>query len=108
MLGFQLVMGWAEYRAGEFASTVDWTQKVVAKSGKSSLRDVEAMMILAMARHRAQQFSEAGAALADGVNIADTKLPKLDGGDIGCLWIDWLIAHELMREAKALIEGTTK
>ena len=32
-------------------------------------------------------------------------MPKLDGGDTGPGWNDWIIAHVLMREAKGLIEG---
>jgi hypothetical protein len=36
--------------------------------------------------------------------LAETKLPKLDSGDLGG-WNDWIIAHSLMREARILIEG---
>ena len=49
---------------------------------------------------------EARAALAKGVEIAETKLPKSDSSDFGGGWNDWIIAHSLMREAKMLIEGT--
>jgi hypothetical protein len=58
-----------------------------------------------MAQHCSKQADEANAALAKGVEIAESNLPKLDSGDLGDGWIDWIIAHALMREAKALIEG---
>ena len=41
-----------------------------------------------------------------GIQIEQAQLPKLDNGDLGpgWYWRDWIIAHELMREAKAMIE----
>ena len=102
---FQFAKGLAEYRQGRFSSAVEWMQKVLAKAGEDSNRDVQAHMVLAMARHQLKRPDEARAALAKGVEIAETKLPKLDNGDLGGSWNDWIIAHSLMREAKMLIEG---
>ena len=51
---------------------------------------------------------QARATLAKGVEIATTKLPKLESGDLSEKWAQWLIAHALMREAKALIESGSK
>jgi hypothetical protein len=48
---------------------------------------------------------DAGATLAKGLEIAEKNLPKLDSGDLGEGWLDWIITHALMREARALIEG---
>jgi hypothetical protein len=42
--------------------------------------------------------------LGRGAEI-EQKLPKLESGDIGEGWVDWIIAHALMSEAKALIGG---
>jgi serine/threonine protein kinase/tetratricopeptide (TPR) repeat protein len=105
MTWFQFAKGLAEYRQGHFAAAVDWMQKVLSHAGDSLNRDVEAYMVLAMAQHCSKQADEANAALAKGVEIAESNLPKLDSGDLGDGWIDWIIAHALMREAKALIEG---
>jgi hypothetical protein len=44
-------------------------------------------------------------ALAKGVEIVETKLTGLGGHDLGDGWNDVLIAHQLLLEAKALIEG---
>ena len=82
-------------------------QKVLAKAGEQPVRDVQAYTALAMAEHQLKHLGEARAALAKGVGIAETKLPKLDSGDLGEGWNDWIIAHSLMREAKMLIEGKT-
>ncbi len=101
---FQLCKGLAEYRQGNFAGAVDWTQKVLSHASHDHERDVQAYMVLAMAQHGSKQAQEARAVLAKGVELAENKLPKLDSGDLGN-WIDWIIAHALMREAKSLIEG---
>ena len=100
---FQFVKGLAEYRQGHFASAAEWTQKVLTQTGEVPFRDVEAYMVMAMAQHRSRQPDQARAALAKGVEIAETKLPKLDSGDLGDDWLDWIIAHALMSEAKALL-----
>jgi hypothetical protein len=102
---FQFCKGLAEYRQGHFAGAVDWTQKALSHAGDRPKRDVGAYMALAMAQYRSKQADEARTALAKGVEIAETKLPKLESGDLGDDWLDWIIAHVLMREARALIEG---
>ena len=65
-------------------------------------------MVLAMSNYHLRQLDEAHAAMARGLAIADTKLPKVESGDLGYWWRDWVFADVLMREAKALIEGGTK
>ncbi len=105
---FQLCKGLAEYRQGYFVSAADWIQKALTTSvGDPDEGDLQAYMVLAMAQYRSKQTAEARAALAKGVEIAETKLPKLDSGDFGrrWRWIDWIIAHALMREAKAMIQS---
>jgi len=96
----------AEYRQGRFASTVEWMQRVVTNAGEVLERDVEAYAVLAMAYYQLKQIAEARATFAKGLEIVDTKMPKLDSGDLGESWIDWIIAHALVREAKALIHST--
>jgi serine/threonine protein kinase/tetratricopeptide (TPR) repeat protein len=88
-----------------FASAVEWMNKALIESGKELERDVQAYMVLAMAHYQLNQTDAARAAFARGTEIEQMKLPKLESGDIGDSWLDWIIAHALMREAKALIEG---
>src|SRR6185503_19919470 len=102
---FQFAKGLAQYRQGRFSSAVEWMQKVLAKAGEDSNRGVQAHMVLAMAQHQLKHPDEARTALAKGVAIAETKLPKLANGELDVGWNDWIIAHSLMREAKMLIEG---
>ena len=107
---FQLVNGLAEYRQGRFASAVEWLNQALSNAGNQTgdIQDdlvVQACMVLAMAHYQLKQTDEARAVFARGAEIERTKLPKLESGDIGGNWLDWIIAHSLMREAKALIEG---
>lgn len=105
---FQLVKGLAEHRQGHFATAVEWLNKTLTKSGNPGVREVEAYMVLAMAHYKLKQTDEARTAFARGAEIGLTKLPTLEGGDIGGDWIDWIFAHALMREAKAVIEGVSE
>ncbi|MEI6394682.1 MAG: hypothetical protein WCT12_26710, partial [Verrucomicrobiota bacterium] len=102
---YQFVKGLAEYRQGRFDSAAEWERKALSEEGIDNPRDVQACMVLAMACHRMHQWDQARVALAKGGKIAEAKLPKLDSGDLGSSWHDWIIAHALMREAKGLVEG---
>jgi WD40 repeat protein/serine/threonine protein kinase/tetratricopeptide (TPR) repeat protein len=100
---FELIKGLAEYRLGHFAAAADWAQKALDTHGVPD-RDAQAWLVLAMARHQTGQDQESGAALAKGSDIIETKLPKLASGDLGMNWGNWISAHALLHEAKALIE----
>ncbi len=108
---FQFGNGLAEYRRGEYASAVDWMRKVIGQPmsvGRPSPaweRDVAAWAVLAMAQHRLQQTEEARRALVQGLELAQTKLPQFGNDNLEQDWVDWLIAHILLREAKALLAG---
>jgi len=102
---FQLVQALADYRQGHFTNALDWSDQVLTKVGAISERDVAAYMVQAMACQRLNQHDKARAALATGKELAGTKLPRIEGGDLGRYWLDWVTAQALLREAKALIEG---
>jgi eukaryotic-like serine/threonine-protein kinase len=104
---FQLVQALADYRQGHFTNALDWSDQVLTKVGAISERDVAAYMVQAMACQRLNQHDKARAALATGKELAGTKLPRIEGGDLGRYWLDWVTAQALLREAKALIEGQT-
>jgi serine/threonine protein kinase/Tfp pilus assembly protein PilF len=107
----QFGSGLAEYRRGEYASAADWMRKVIGQplSVGSSLpaweRDVAACAVLAMAQQQLKKTDEARAALAKGLDLAQTKLPQLGSDNLEQDWVDWLIAHILLREARELVEG---
>jgi WD40 repeat protein/Flp pilus assembly protein TadD len=100
---YQFDKGLAEYRQERFASAAAWEQKVFA-SGTNEFCQAEACMVLAMSQGQLKRPEEARQALAHGTEIIDTKLPKLESGDIGEDWRNWIIAHALLREARELIE----
>ena len=58
-----------------------------------------------MAQQQLNHSEEARTALARGVEIVKAKLPRLETGVLEDNWADWLIAHILLCEAQALIEG---
>jgi tetratricopeptide (TPR) repeat protein len=109
---FQFCKGLAEYRQGRFASAADWMGTVLTNRVDSLPPDTGAYMVtaayvvLAMAQYQSRQIEPARASLAKGAEL-EQKLPKLGSGDLGNGWIDCIIAHTLMREAKALDPGAT-
>jgi hypothetical protein len=106
---FLLTKALAEYRQSKFTSSADWVER--ARSARTTVPpaawppclEAESYAVLAMARHQLKQDDLARAALASGEEIAGNKLPKLGAGDLGVDWLDWIIAHALLREANGLI-----
>jgi tetratricopeptide (TPR) repeat protein len=105
---FQFVKGLAEYRQGSFGTAAEWVQKALGQSGTDYNQAVEAYSVLALALHRLNRAGEAHEALSKATELAGAKLPKLDSGDLGPAWHDWIIAQTLFREAKVLVEGGAK
>ncbi len=104
---YQFAKGLAEYRNGRFESASDLMRKSIADPfyGDGQNRYVQAYMVLAMAQYQLKQTGEARTALAKGIEIDETKLRKIEDGDLGTgwFWRDWVIAHVLMKEARAMI-----
>jgi serine/threonine protein kinase len=105
----QFTKGLVAYRQGRFGSVSNWMRKSIDDPfyGDGQMRYVQSYMVLAMAQHQLKQPDEARAAFAKGIEIKEAKMPRLESGDLGpgWYWRDWIIAHALMNEAKALIEG---
>src|SRR5678815_5459159 len=105
----QFTKGLVEYRQGRFVSASGWMRKSIDDPfyGSGHMRYVSSYMVLAMAQLQLKQHDEARAAFSKGIEIEEAKLPKLDSGYLGTEWYwrDWIIAHALMNEARALIEG---
>lgn len=98
---FHMCKALAEYRQGHFANAVEWASKSVGNPFPYSA--TESYAVLAMAHCRLQQYDAARAAFANGVAL-EAKLPKLESGDLGNDWRDWIIANALLAEAKTLLE----
>jgi len=58
-----------------------------------------------MAQLQLKRPDEARKTLAEAADLAKTKLPKLESSALVEDWPEWLIAHILLREAKALMEA---
>jgi tetratricopeptide (TPR) repeat protein len=102
---FQFCKGLAEYRQQHFAQSVELAHQ--ALSDASPTLGLESYGLLALANYQLGHVGEAQSALAKANELADTKVPKLEGGDIGDMWADWLLGHALLREARGLIGGQT-
>jgi Flp pilus assembly protein TadD len=98
---FEFVKGLAEYRQKHFASAIDWMQKALADPSVD-YRNAQAYLVLAMAQHESGQLAECRVAMDKGEQIIQA-MPKLESGDIGETWNDWIIVHLLRNEAKAMI-----
>ena len=55
-------------------------------------------------RFRLGQLDTARASLIKAETIEQTQLPKMESGDLGTSWIDWVVAHALLKEARELIK----
>jgi tetratricopeptide (TPR) repeat protein len=102
---FRLCKGLAEYRQGRYDGAVDWMQQVLEHAGPIPERDAAAWLVLAMAQHKLKQADPARVSLIKGREIINTTMPTLEGRNLGENWDDWVIAHALLKEAKALIES---
>jgi hypothetical protein len=90
--------GLAEYRQGHFVDAAQWLQKIAGQDDNPR-QAVMVDTVLAMAQYRLKQTDQARATLAQGVELANAKLSKLDEPH----WNNQLTARLLMREAQALI-----
>jgi serine/threonine protein kinase len=98
---FECCKATAEYRQQHFAEAIKRAGSVVKDPFPYSR--AEAYAILAMSQFQRGQTNEAHAALVNCDQVIETRMPKLDSGDLGQDWRDWIIAHALQREANDLI-----
>jgi serine/threonine protein kinase len=103
-----------EYRQGQFASAMEWAANFLARLPSfkilpeyRSCFEVQTYAVQGMGHYRLGQDVPARASLLTAQEISD-RLPNLESGDLGTAWGDLLIAHALLREAKALIQGTAE
>jgi predicted alpha/beta superfamily hydrolase len=99
---FQFAKGLAEYRRGDFTNAAEWTQKVI-NAGGVTFRNAEAWLVLGMAQWKLQQAELARTSVAKGVGIIENGFPKLEEGDLGGAWVDWIMAQQLRKEAEELV-----
>jgi eukaryotic-like serine/threonine-protein kinase len=104
-VSIRFTKGLFEYRQGNFTNVAGWLNPVLPRTN-DVYRTVQTYATLAMAQYQLKQVEQARATLKKGAEFAEARLPKYgpesgpeDRGN------DWIIAHFLMREAKASIEN---
>lgn len=102
LIDFQFGKALAAYRVGQPQAAIEWGQKVL-DAGEESIREAQTCAVMAMAYQRLKKPDEARAALARSARLL-AKQPALDGGKPGPWFYDLIIAHVLLREAKAVVE----
>jgi hypothetical protein len=100
-----MFVGWADYRMGDYAGSSNLLTRALVAPNPNPARDAQIYAVLAMADKQLTQDAAARSALASARQIMGTKLPSLESGDIGRLWIEWLITRELLDEAEKTVEA---
>jgi len=105
-----MTRGLAEYRAGRYAEALAAEKMAQAALVRAANTDVPACwadtyFISALARRQLGERYRAHGDWRRGLKIVQTRLPKLDGGDLGPGWFDILTVNLLLREAGATVEG---
>lgn len=96
----------ARYRSGNWTGAADAAARAVtlAREATNTVSLASSSLVLAMARHRLGEAEAARHALDEGAGLIAQHWPEPERG-LGESWHDILIAHVLLREARALIEG---
>ena len=100
---FRFTEGLGEYRRGRFEKAIDYLQQVVASDSTPRQCEVLAYPVLAMAHYRLRHSEQALVALTNASACEEWSKSKAGiRADP-----DWLRALVLIREARALIDGST-
>ena len=107
-----MTRGLAEYRSGRYDEAVQTealaqNAAVHAREMNAPACEADACLISAMAHAKLNQGRQARVDLEEGLNLAQTRLPNLDNGDLGQRWFDALMANIIMREARETVEGAS-
>jgi serine/threonine-protein kinase len=96
--------GLHDYRRGRFDEALAACRQSRERKPSPELGHMD-HCVEAMALHRLGKTDEARKSLAAAKQLFDEKAPKVERGDLGFAWHDWLSCQILRREADALIDG---
>lgn len=99
---FQTCKALLEYRLGFYSKAIEWGEKPFDSPQLHA--QAHACAVLAMAKWRLGQKSEARAALAKGDALAPRPMPEKVAEDLGDAWLGWLFARVSLDEAATLIQ----
>jgi tetratricopeptide (TPR) repeat protein len=102
---FMFVEGLAAYRQGLLERAVTTLSNVVSLTETNPFLASEAHLTMAMSQWKLNQANSGRESLKRGADLITEKMATLESGDIGEAWVNWIIAHALLIEARTLIEG---
>ena len=92
------------HRLSDPAQTIHWCELSLQRSTRNQPRAICVNLLLAMARHRIGETEEARKLLAETAKPIHALMESSSGkwaDDI--VWVDWMNAHILLKEAEAMI-----
>src|SRR5438445_13407274 len=99
----------AEYRQSHFRAALGFLDEALRDEGEEPEQDIGTYALRAMAHQQMSEPQKARADLAKTVELAaKKKLAKMEAGDLGNRWPQWIFAQALLQEAKALVSGGTE
>jgi serine/threonine protein kinase/Tfp pilus assembly protein PilF len=101
----QFTRALSDLRQQHHAAAAERLQTLANTPGDNASRDTQIFAVLALACHPGSDLAAARAALAKATDLAKSKFPTAESGDLGNDWMETLIAQVLLREATTLIEG---
>jgi hypothetical protein len=102
---FQMARALAEYRQNHLTNACHWAEQSLGSPPLDPTSAVAAGAIRALAQQQLKQTDTARKTLAEAEDLANTKLPKVENGDLGNNWPEWLTAQILLREARKGVLG---
>jgi hypothetical protein len=104
---FEFTRALAYYRERRWAATLEWLDKSQQHNQIKAdyIWYLVALnhLVRAMTHHQMNDGDKARQSLQAAEAIIEQKLPKLERGDLGVSWFDWLMCDLIRREAKGLI-----
>jgi hypothetical protein len=97
---FQLTRALGQYRLGHFAdSMTQATMSLEQAKGVTPGEQAQALLIIAMSQFHLEQTEESKKTWTVASRLFEGKLPRLDCGELGPDWIDYVAAYALLEEA---------
>ena len=98
------------HRSGDPAQSLHWAEWSQRRSTEDEPRNVCVRLLLAMGRHHTGETAEAHQLLSDAAKTFHAAMasPPANATDETDPWVDWMNAHILLKEAEALIGGSSK
>jgi hypothetical protein len=105
---FEFVMGFCEFRRGEFEKAVEWMEKVLSHSEVPPEKATQANAVLAMARLQLMEPEDDRGPWKSAWEAAKDGLAGTNEHDLGKSWVAWVITNCILEEAQALLNRNSE